>query len=164
MRNLLAVPVIAAFSVLGASPASAATATGSFNVQVIIQETCTVTSPTSTLLDFGTQGLLNANVDATTTIAVQCTTGTDYDVTLDQGQNASRRMRLGATANYVDYELYTNAGRTTIWPVTAGSAPYQFTATGAAQNYTVYGRIPVQTTPPASATAYTDTVAITVTY
>ena len=156
----LASAALAAFS----APAIAATASGSFNVQVIIQETCTVTSPTTTLLDFGTQGLLNAVVNATTTISVQCTSGTDYDVTLDQGQNASRRMRLLATANYVDYELYNNAGRTVIWPVTAGSAPYQFTANGSAQNYTVYGQIPVQTTPPASATAYTDVVAITVTY
>lgn len=163
MKKYSALSALAALAVFSA-PALAATSSGSFNVQVIIQETCTVTSPTSTLLDFGTQGLLNANVDASTAIAVQCTSGTDYDITLDQGQNASRRMRLLATANYVDYELYTTAGRTVAWPLVAGTAPYQFTATGVAQSYTVYGRIPVQTTPPASATAYTDVVAITVTY
>ncbi len=152
----------AAMLLLAAPAAQAATASGSFNVQVIIQETCTVTSPTSTLLDFGTQTLLNANVDAQTNISVQCTSGTDYDVSLDNGLNTSRRMRQGATSNYVDYELYTNNTRTTIWPTTAGTAPYANTATGASQSITVYGRIPAQTTPPAG--TYTDTVAITVTY
>jgi spore coat protein U-like protein len=154
----------AALAFLAVPSALAATATGSFNVQVVIQETCVVASPASTTLDFGTQTLLTANVDASTTIQVQCTSGTDYDVSLDNGQNATRRMRLGATANYVDYELYSDAGRTTIWPTTAGAAPYPYTANGAAQNITVYGRIAPQTTPPASATPYTDVVAITVTY
>jgi spore coat protein U-like protein len=156
--------VLSTLAALASSSALAATATGSFNVQVIIQETCVVASPASTTLDFGTQTLLNANIDAATTIQVQCTNGTDYDVSLDNGQNASRRMRLGATANYVDYELYTNATRTTVWPTAAGTAPYPYTANGSAQNISVYGRIPAQATPTASATAYTDVVAITVTY
>jgi spore coat protein U-like protein len=147
---------------LAAPAAQAATATGSFNVQVIIQETCIVTSPSSTTLDFGTQTLLNTNVDAQTNIGVQCTSGTDYDVSLDNGLNTSRRMRQGATANYINYQLYTNSTRTTIWPTAAGTAPYPNIANGSAQTITVYGRIPVQTTPPAG--TYTDTVAITVTY
>jgi spore coat protein U-like protein len=163
MRYLIAASATF-FATMAALPAMAATATGSFNVQVVIQETCIVASPTSTTLDFGTQTLLNANVDASTTIQVQCTDGTDYDVSLDNGQNATRRMRLGATANYVDYELYTNAARTIVWPTAAGAAPYPYTANGTAQNITVYGRIPAQPTPPASTTAYTDVVTITVTY
>ncbi|MFN0192862.1 MAG: spore coat U domain-containing protein [Aestuariivirga sp.] len=164
MRNLIAASAVLTAATMTASSAMAATATGSFNVQVVIQETCIVASPPATTLDFGTQTLLNANVDAATTIQVQCTNGTDYDVSLDNGQNASRRMRLGATANYVDYELYTDAARTAVWPTAAGAAPYPYTADGTAQNISVYGRIPVQTTPPANASAYTDVVAITVTY
>lgn len=152
----------AAMLLLAAPAAQAATATGSFNVQVVIQETCIVTSPSSTVLDFGTQTLLNANVDAQTNIGVQCTSGTDYDVSLDNGLNTSRRMRQGATSNYINYQLYTNSTRSTIWPTAAGAAPYPNIATGTAQTITVYGRIPVQTTPPAG--TYTDTVAITVTY
>ena len=144
--------------------AEAATASGSFNVSVTIVEACSVTSATSTTLDFGGQALLNANIDGSTTIQVQCTSGTSYDVTLDNGLNASRRMRLSATSNYVDYELYKDTARSIIWPTTATAAPYAYTATGAAQNITVYGRIPAQATPPASATAYTDTIGITITY
>ena len=163
MRKSTVFAAVAVFFIAPVSAAIAATATGSFNVQVVIQETCAVSSPPTTTLNFGTQTLLNADVDAQTTIQVQCSTGTIYDVSLDAGQNASRRMRLGATASYVDYELYTNAGRTVTWP-TIAAAVLPYTGTGAAQSYTVYGRIPTQTTPAASLTPYTDTVAITVTY
>jgi spore coat protein U-like protein len=162
MPKRLRIPFIAAFIAISAPASFAVTATGSFNVQVIIQETCIVTSPSTTLLDFGTQTLINANVDAATTIAVQCTSGTDYDVSLNQGLNTSRRMILAG--NFADYELYKDAARSTIWPATAGSAPYFYVANGNAQNITVYGRMPIQTTPPASVSPYTDTVGITVTY
>jgi spore coat protein U-like protein len=165
MRIPTSVPFLAVGLLFLAPAVEAATATGSFNVKVVIQETCIVVSPSTTTLDFGTQTLLNANVDNSTTIQVQCSNGTDYDVSLDNGQNASRRMRLGATSNYVDYELYTDAARTTVWPTSAGAGPtYTYTGNGSAQNISVYGRIPVQATPTASTTAYTDVVAITVTY
>jgi spore coat protein U-like protein len=153
---------------LMASPAGeAATATGSFDVQITIQETCVTTSASgSTVLDFGNQTLLNSNVDASVNLSVQCSSGTDYDVTLDNGLNTSRRMDstsgAGVGADFVDYELYSNAGRTTIWPTAAGTAPYPYTGNGAAQSITVYGRVPTQTTPPAG--NYYDTVGITVTY
>jgi spore coat protein U-like protein len=157
---VLAVPAI----LLSASAAIAATATGIFNVQVTIQETCII-SGTTAALDFGTQTLLNADVDASTTISVQCSNGTDYDVTLDQGANSSRRMRLPSTSHYVDYELYTDAARTTVWPASVSAGPvYPYTGNGDVQSIEVYGRIPAQTTPAASATAYTDTVGITITY
>jgi spore coat protein U-like protein len=93
---------------------------------------------------------------------VTCTTGTDYDIALDNGQNASRRMRLGATTNYVDYELYTDVARTNPWPSTVGTPPYSYTGIGAQDTITVYGRIPGQATPLAG--TYTDTVQITLTY
>jgi spore coat protein U-like protein len=153
---------------LVASPASlAATATGSFDVQITIQESCVTTSASgSTVLNFGTQTLLNANVDAAVNLSVQCTSGTDYDVTLDNGLNTSRRMDstagAGVGANIVDYELYSDSGRTTVFPTTAGTAPYPYTGTGTAQTITVYGRVAPQTTPPAG--NYYDTVGITVTY
>ncbi len=133
-------------------------------MQVTIQETCII-SGTTAALNFGTQTLLNSAVDAATSISVQCSNGTDYDVTLDQGLNTKPRMRLAATSNYVDYELYTDSGRTTVWPATASAGPvYPYTGNGNVQTIDVYGRIPIQTTPTASATAYSDTVGITITY
>jgi spore coat protein U-like protein len=67
MRYFLA-PALMAFCSFAWSGAEAATATGSFNVQVTIAATCVVTSATN--LNFGTQGVLAANVDQTSTINV----------------------------------------------------------------------------------------------
>jgi len=49
-----------------------------------------------------------------------------------------------------------------VWGNTIGTNTVASTGTGAAQSFTVYGRIPSQTTP-APAT-YTDTITVTVTY
>jgi spore coat protein U-like protein len=114
------------------------------------------------LLDFGSPADISSNVDATVDLLVTCTTGTDYDVALNNGLNATRRMRLGATTNYVDYELYTDNTFTTSWPSTVGTPPYSYTGTGAQDTITVYGRIPGQATPLAG--TYTDTIQITLTY
>ena len=65
----------------------------------------------------------------------------------------------GATINY---SLYNNSGRTTNWGNTIGTDTVSSTGTGASQSFTVYGRVPAQTTP-APAT-YSDTITVTVTY
>jgi spore coat protein U-like protein len=65
-------------------------------------------------------------------------------------------------ADTVTYGLYRDAGRTLPWGATVGVDTASGTGTGLAQNLTVYGRIPPQTTPqPAS---YSDTIIATVTY
>lgn len=90
---------------------------------------------------------------------------TAWNVSLNDGQNVSgstRRMRLGATGNYVTYELYRDPARTQRWGVTTGSDTVPGTGTGSAQNLTVYGRVPASQTVPAG--SYSDVVTITVTY
>lgn len=47
----------AAILLMTSTATHAATATGSFSVHVVIQETYTVASPPATTLDFGTQSL-----------------------------------------------------------------------------------------------------------
>lgn len=162
MRKVLATLSFTAVLALQATVVEAATATGSFGVQVIIDETCEVSSPSTVTLDFGSQTLLNSNVDQQTAIQVECSNGTDYDITLNGGLNNNRSMRLGATSNYVDYELYTDSSRLNVWPTTSSSFPY--TGNGTPQTIPVYGRIPAQAAPTASATPYTDVVQITVWY
>ncbi len=161
MRYFLAA-VLAAFFTFEGSGARAATATGSFNVQVIIAATCVVTSATT--LDFGSQGVLSANVDQTSTINVTCTNTTPYNIGLDKGLNGSsvttRQMKTGSAV--INYSLYSNSGRTTNWGNTVGTDTVAATGNGSAQAYTVYGRIPPQTSPAPG--TYTDTITITVTY
>jgi spore coat protein U-like protein len=132
-------------------------------VQVSITATCTINSASA--LNFGTQGVLAANVDQTSTIQLTCTNTTPYNIGLNAGTGtgatvATRKLTSGA--NTINYTLYSNSGRTTVWGNTVGTDTVAATGNGAAQNYTVYGRIPPQTTPAPG--NYADTITITVTY
>jgi len=133
-------------------------------VTVEIQAECTIV--TTSTVDFGTQGVLDANVDNTGSITVQCTSGVDYDVGLGAGNGSSattsdRRMTGPASAS-IDYSLFSNSGRTTNWGNTISTDTVGGTGDGSSQVLTVYGRIPAQSTPAAG--TYTDTVQISVTY
>lgn len=158
MRGILI--VAASVAALASGSAQAATATGSLGVSISIAAACTVAGGT---LNFGSQGVLAANVDQTGTFGVTCTNTTAYTVGLDNGANASgvqRRMKGGATnTEFVNYGLFSDAGRATAW---TSAATVAGTGNGAAQTLTVYGRVPSQTT--GSPGAYSDTVTITVTY
>lgn len=145
-----------------AGPAWAVTATGSFNAQIIITDECKVQS--STNMDFGSDGVLDAIINTTSSFNVQCTSGTTYTLSLDDGtgtgSTTTRTMENGANA--VNYTLWKNAARTQNWGDTGGDIMTGLSGSGANQSYTVYGQVPTQTTPPAG--TYTDTVTITVTY
>ena len=146
-----------AASVMGAA-AHAVTATSQFNAQIQIQADCVVSSPN--VLDFGAVGLLNSNVDTTMDFTVECTNGVGYTIALDNGANASgttNRMTNGS--EFVSYETYQDAARSTVWDASSTVAS---TGTGDPQTFTVYGRVPPQTTPAVG--TYTDTVTVTVTY
>jgi spore coat protein U domain-containing protein, fimbrial subunit CupE1/2/3/6 len=155
---------LAGWVFVGCGTASyAATATTTMTVQVTITATCLINSAST--LNFGTQGVLAANVDQTSTIQVTCTNTTPYNIGLNAGTGtgatvATRKLTSGA--NTVNYTLYSNSGRTTVWGNTVSTDTVAGTGTGAAQNYTVYGRIPAQTTPAPG--SYTDTITVTVTY
>jgi len=146
-----------AASVMGAA-AHAVTATSQFNAQIQIQADCVVNSPNT--LDFGAQGLLNTNVDATMDFTVECTNGVGYTIAMDNGANASGNTnRMTNGTEFVSYEIYQDAARSTVWDASSTVAS---TGTGDPQTFTVYGRVPPQTTPGVG--TYTDTVTITVTY
>jgi spore coat protein U-like protein len=162
VRNFTTVGLAA---LLGLSnPALAATATGSFTVQITIQASCVFVSATT--LTFTAVGVIAANDDASTTLSVQCTNTTPYNIGLSAGLGtgatvASRKM-TGTGGALVNYTLYSDTNRTTVWGQTVGTDTVSASGSGAAQSYTVYGRVPVQTTPAPG--AYTDTITVTVTY
>ncbi|MDG4883811.1 spore coat U domain-containing protein [Mesorhizobium sp. WSM4884] len=145
-------------------PAVAAVATGNLTVRITITAECKV--QTANDLDFGSKGVIDANVDQTSTIGVQCTSGQTYNVGLSAGAGAGAtvavRKMTGPGAATVNYTLYRDTGRTQPWGVTIGTDTLAGTGNGNVQNLTVYGRVPPQATPAAG--VYTDTVAITVTY
>jgi spore coat protein U-like protein len=152
--------------------AQAGTSTANLTVQITITASCTINAAT---LDFGSNpgtALLAANVDASTTVSVTCTNGSPYSIGMDNGANVSgsqRRMKNGV-ANFLNYNLYTDAARLNAWTTAASSTTCTTanscalgTGSGAAQSVNIYGRVPTVATAPATG-VYTDTVVMTITY
>ncbi|MER9225096.1 spore coat U domain-containing protein [Mesorhizobium sp. M0664] len=144
--------------------AFAATAAGNMTVRLTITNECKV--QTGGDLNFGSHGVIDANLDQTTLIGVQCTSGQTYNVGLGVGKGsgatlAVRKMTSPAAAT-INYTIYRDSARTLVWGETVGTDTVTGTGDGNVQNITAYGRVPAQLTPAAG--DYTDTVAITVTY
>ncbi|WP_348632909.1 spore coat U domain-containing protein [Mesorhizobium sp. M00.F.Ca.ET.216.01.1.1] len=133
-----------------------------FTVNAAVAANCLVSTQN---IDFGSTGVLSANVDATGQVSVTCTPATAYTVSLGGGTTGSppTARKMSKVAETVTYGLYKDAGRIQPWgdASTPGST-VPGTGSGAVQNLTVYGRVPPQATP--SAGVYTDTVVVTVTY
>lgn len=140
----------------GASPAT-------FSFSATLVPDCQIAS---SAVDFGTAGVLTANKDGQGGLGVTCTSGTPYNVGLDNGLIGTaptlRKMKKGSET--VTYGLYKNTARDQPWGLVAQGAAYVAggTGTGASQPLTVYGRVPPQSTP--SPGPYADTVVATVTY
>lgn len=156
-----------AVAMLGlAGPAVATDVTNTFTAQITIQNACRVNLTSPTTLNFGTQGVLAADVDTTSIVTLTCSTATPYSVLLDAGANESTAgdvttRRMANAGSYVSYQMYRDSARTLVW---GDGALNKATGvgTGSAQQLTVYGRVPAQTTP--AAATYSDTVTVTVSY
>ncbi len=165
MLRLLTTSAAAAVA-MAAFPASAATTTSSLSVNATVTANCSVST---TAVAFGNVNVLSGtNADATGGLSITCTSGTTWSASADAGAGtgaslATRKMASGA--NLLNYALYTDSARTTVWGDAATTATVKFsgTGTGAAQASTIYGRIASgQTSVPAG--SYADTVTVTVTY
>jgi spore coat protein U-like protein len=144
-------------------PLNGHTATTSFTTTATVISSCNVSATT---LDFGSTTALTSNVDATSTVSATCTSGTAYNIGLDAGTSAgatvTTRKMSSLAGKKINYSLFRNSGRTTNWGVTVGTDTVSGTGNGAAQNISVFGRVPSQTTP--APAAYADTIVATVTY
>ena len=81
---------IAGLTLLGGA-AQAATTTSTFSVQLAITAQCVINSAST--LNFGSNGVINANIDQTSTLVVQCTNTTPYDIGLDAGTGGRHVQR-----------------------------------------------------------------------
>ena len=154
--------------------AAAQTKTGNLGVKLAISKACEVSGSgtgglAGAVLDFGTNGLLQAAIDTdtsaggSTALKVQCNPAVTYTVNFDAGANpatagdtSTRRMKLTTGSSFVGYQVYSNAARTTVLASVGG------TGDGTAQSITVYGRVPTQA-PPATGN-YQDTLVVTVSF
>jgi len=162
--NYSAITVAIAGALLIPSIAAAQTPSAQFTVQITIAGSCQVNSASN--MDFGSHGVLNTNSDTTSTLTVQCTNTTPFNIGLSAGSGATatvtNRQMTGPGGATITYSLYRTAARDTVWGNTTGTNTVSGTGTGAAQQITVYGRVAPQNTP--APNTYTDTVTATITY
>ncbi|MFN3397663.1 MAG: spore coat U domain-containing protein [Sulfurimicrobium sp.] len=133
---------------------------------------CTVSA---TGVAFGNYSFSNpAATDAAGNVQVSCSLLglisllVSYDILLSPGGSGSytpRKMTSGA--NELQYNLYTNAGRSVVWGDGTGgtsivSDGYLLGIGTTVRNYLVYGRLPAGQNAPAG--AYGDTITVTVNY
>jgi spore coat protein U-like protein len=117
-------------------------------------------------LNFGSHAMLDADVDAATTISVNCTPDLSYSVGLNGGTQGAtdpeqRQMANPSGTEFVTYGLYKDATHLQPWG-SSGSALSSGVGSGSDQLLTAYGRVPTQATP--SPDTYNDTVVVTVNY
>ena len=164
----------AAIVMLLAPAAQAATATGTFQVLIEIQKSCSVTAGAGSDINLGTVAS-TASAASNDTISVTCTKGTPYYIGLAPSvANGGNDSGLGSMASStgathgdkVPYQLRSAAGAAgTIWGNTATTSSagngVAATGTGAAQSHTVYATVASANY---TADSYADTVTVTVNY
>jgi spore coat protein U domain-containing protein, fimbrial subunit CupE1/2/3/6 len=146
------------------------TATATFTVTASATGSCTISAVGT--MNFGSLGLSFMTTDksgVSASINYTCSTGMPVTITLGQGANPGsgssdaaplRRMKLGATSNYISYNLYTDNTYSTVWGNTAATG-VTTTGTGAGQTALVYGKANHATVPVGS---YSDVVVVTLTF
>jgi spore coat protein U-like protein len=100
-------------------------------------------------------------LDGVGNVAVTCDSDVSYSISLSEGQGSFDRRVMTAGAAQLGYNLYTDASRRNVWGDGTGGTS-TVSAAGTFANLPVYGRIPSRQSVPAS--AYSDTVVVTVSY
>jgi spore coat protein U-like protein len=147
----------------GSQIASAATTTTTFTVSATVTNNCTVSATNHAFGAYTPSAV--PPTDATSTLTVNCTVGAGYNVGLDAGTGSgatvtTRKMTSGA--NTLNYSLYQDALRSTVWGNTVGTDTVAGIGTGLNVGHTVYGRIPASQN--VAAGSYSDTITVTVTF
>jgi spore coat protein U-like protein len=131
-----------------------------FTVRATIVANCTISAST---LAFGIY--TGVQLDATSTLTVNCTNTTPYYINLGNGlhPDTSSFPRLSSAGGaLVSYRLYQDTARTIAWRNSYNVDGKSGTGTGLTQTLTVYGRVLAQQygTPG----LYTDTIVATLVY
>jgi spore coat protein U-like protein len=161
MKKLaLAGLVLATTAFASGTPAAAATSTTTMSVTATVQATCSVSAAT---LAFGTY--TGTQLDGSSTLSVSCTNTTPYTVALNVGTGTGATVavrKMTASATTLNYSLYQDSARGTVWGQTTGTDTVAGTGNGSAQTLNVYGRIPSGQLPTPG--SYSDTITATITY
>lgn len=135
----------AALALLASGGAFAQTSPLSDSIAVSAEVTEACTSLTATDVDFGAAPAQDAEDDATSTITVNCATGTPYTIEINYGLNALGTIRRVENPSngglFMDYAIFQPGGFTTPWGMEADGADYSGTGTGSADPLTANFRL-----------------------
>ena len=143
--------------------AQSQTVSTTFRVSARVEAVCEVTA---TDLAFGTYTAQGGTpVQGTTLLRATCTPGTTYNVGLNEGTSPGatvnqRKMVSGAQS--LNYQLYSDSARSTIWGNTTGTDTVTGVGTGLAVDHTVFGAVPAAQVVPAG--DYQDTITVRIYY
>jgi spore coat protein U-like protein len=133
-----------------------------FTVSAAVGAACSLSA---TDLAFGSYS--GSLIDATSTISVNCTNATPYNVGLDAGiapgATLTNRSMTGPGSTLLNYHLLSDPARTINWGNTVGIDTVAGTGTGTAQSLTVYGQLPASQTALQPGT-YSDVITATITF
>jgi spore coat protein U domain-containing protein, fimbrial subunit CupE1/2/3/6 len=155
-------------ALLLAGTASAATSTANLGVSASVVANCSITSAPIAFGAYNT--VTGVQVDNQGSVTVSCTLDADSVITLGQGANdangsaaAPQRRLVSATnaAEFLDYQLFQETGRTTVWGNTAGTG-VAYTGIGSTEVVDVFGRIAAGQN--VAEGTFTDTVVATITF
>ncbi|MBU7589633.1 MAG: spore coat protein U domain-containing protein [Sphingopyxis terrae] len=177
MRKQLAVSIAAATLGLTLAAPARADITGSIDATITLEAGCIINGQTLSdgaggadfgTIDFGTQNTLFSEADGELlsgggALRIQCSPGIVPTLSFKAGENDGSGAGPGAHAmahasspgHYVTYNLYSDAGRSTVIPV-GGSVT--LAATGAEQQIDIYARAFGE--PGLVTGAYSDTVTV----
>jgi spore coat protein U-like protein len=150
---------------LAGSAQAAGTRTTTFPVTATVASNCIIDSAST--MAFGNYDG-SAQIDSTSAIAVRCSKNAPYTVALSAGGAggiAPRKMSFGTET--LEYNLFSDAGRSTVWGSTVGTNTVGGTGSGLNSpfTHTVYGRLFDNANNQAAAVgAYSDTITVTVAY
>ena len=168
---------IASTIVVGSIGISTASyANDSMDVTTTVGAGCVVSIATTMTFDTYAPVTTHALTDLTksSNITAQCTDLTAAIISLSGGANnnnststqhsaPTRRMRIGSSTNYLNYDLNTtDSASGTEWGSNAGvdAGGVAYTGNGTSETLTVYGRIPAAQN--VATGSYTDTVVVTI--
>ena len=146
----------------------AETDTASMAVSTAVSMSCTIAAGAMTLASYDPTATVDN--DANASITSTCTAGASGNIKISQGLNPHagsndnipirRMVAAGDAASFLDYEVFSNSGRSVVWENGTGVG---YTGTGSAVPLTVYCSVAAGQTSAVSG-SYSDTVTVSINY
>jgi spore coat protein U-like protein len=159
---------LAVLLMLGALPLAGVqaqqNASTTFRVSTRVNAVCEISASN---LDFGVYSAQGGSpLQGTTLLRATCTPNTGYQIGLNEGTSpgatTNQRRMVSPTTTALNYQLYSDAARSSIWGNTPGTDTVTGVGTGLPQDYTVFGAVPAAQLVPAD--EYGDTITVRIYY